>query len=160
MNFTSLIEFLFNTSFQVTKRKVNGFRARIKPYAQFNCSQSVKIEFTDGLHPMSDWVSGDNVFAYDANGQDTGGDESEFDCDLNDFPEDDGIGHEHGLEEIPGGIAVDSGAAENAVPPRSFPDYQVEDGGPKRTQTNHITVDGNEFCNMEEVELPCVTRKS
>ena len=85
----------------------------------------LKIEFTDGLHPMSDWVSGDDVVPYNPDGQSASGDESEFDGDLNDFPEEEGIGHAHGLEEVPGGIAVDSGAADNVMSKRHLKGYTI-----------------------------------
>ena len=75
----------------------------------------LKIEFTDGQLPMHDWVSGDDVVAYDPDGQNTGEDESEFDGDLNDFPEDDGIGSRYGLVEILGGIGVHSCASDSVM---------------------------------------------
>ena len=56
-------------------------------------------------------------------------------------------------------VLVDSGAAENVVPPDFFPDYNIEEGEPKRKQIKYTTADGNELCNLGEINLPFLTRE-
>ena len=111
----------------------------------------LKVSFADGLLPSCDWLSGEDVFAYDPNKQDGGDDDDEFDGDLNDFPEEDGIGHEHGLEEVPGGIAIDSGAADNVMSKKHLRGYTIKPSPGSRAGRRWGSASGHAIPNEGEV---------
>ena len=50
-------------------------------------------------------------------------------------------------------ILVDSGAAENVLPPDLFPGMEVREGEAKRNQVKYMTADGNEIPNLGELDL-------
>ena len=61
-------------------------------------------------------------------------DEEEDGC-LFDLPTDEGIGDEYGLQEIPGGIGIDSCASDNVMSSKMLPGYKVKASpGSKRGQ--------------------------
>ena len=56
-------------------------------------------------------------------------------------------------------VLVDSGAAENVIPPDLPPDYQVVEGEGKKQNVKYITADGNELSNLGEMDVPFRTRE-
>ena len=51
-------------------------------------------------------------------------------------------------------ILVDSGAAENVLPPDLLPDYEIQEGEAKKNGVRYMTADGNEIPNLGELDLP------
>ena len=51
-------------------------------------------------------------------------------------------------------ILVDSGAAENVLPPDLLPEYEVHEGDAKKNGVRYMTADGNEIPNLGELDLP------
>ena len=51
-------------------------------------------------------------------------------------------------------ILVDSGAAENVLPPDLLPDYAVEEGEARKNGVRYMTADGNEIPNLGELNMP------
>ena len=56
-------------------------------------------------------------------------------------------------------VLVDSGAAENVIPPGLLPDFEIKEGEAKRNNVRHTTVDGNELPNLGEICLPFRTKE-
>ena len=56
-------------------------------------------------------------------------------------------------------VLVDSGAAENVLPPDLLPDYQVKEGEAKKSNVKYTTADGNELSNLGELDVPFRTRE-
>ena len=54
---------------------------------------------------------------------------------------------------------VDSGAAENVIPPDLYPAYEIKEGESKRTQIRYTAADGNELSNLGELDIPFRTRE-
>ena len=51
-------------------------------------------------------------------------------------------------------ILIDSGVAENVVPPDLLPDYEVREGEARKNGVKYITAGGNEIPNLGELDLP------
>ena len=51
-------------------------------------------------------------------------------------------------------ILVDSGAAENVLPPNLLPDMEAKEGEAAKKGVKYMTADGNEIPNLGEFDLP------
>ena len=51
-------------------------------------------------------------------------------------------------------ILVDSGAAENVLPPDLLPDYEIQEGEARKNGVKYMTADGNEIPNLGELDVP------
>ena len=56
-------------------------------------------------------------------------------------------------------MLVDSGAAENVIPPGLLPDFEIKEGEAKRKGVRYTTADGNELPNLGELALPFRTKE-
>ena len=108
---------------QVITRK--GRIGRIVQHDPSDELLEVKVEFEDDQVPVSDWLSSADIFAYRPDEPEAAAEE-DFDGELYDFPEEEGAGDAHGFDEIPGGIAVDSGASDTVMSRKHLPGYVVK----------------------------------
>ena len=94
----------------------------------------VKVKFYDDEKPEADWISSADVFAIQAYGGCSGckgckNDPDESDGEENflfDLPTEEGAGDKVGLEEIEGGIGIDSCASDNVMAKRHLRGYRVQ----------------------------------
>ena len=56
-------------------------------------------------------------------------------------------------------VLVDSGAAENVIPPGLLPDFDIKEGEARRNNVRYTTADGNELPNLGEIQLPFRTKE-
>ena len=56
-------------------------------------------------------------------------------------------------------VLVDSGAAENVIPPGLLPDFEIQEGEARRNNVRYTTADGNELPNLGEIQLPFRTKE-
>ena len=56
-------------------------------------------------------------------------------------------------------VLVDSGAAENVIPPGLLPDFEIKEGEARRNNVRYTTADGNELPNLGEIQLPFRTKE-
>ena len=127
----------------------------------------LKVEFLDDALPSSDWFAETDLFGYSSDGNGSSpcngckgcsadSDDEGIDGYLMDFPEEDGAGDKHGLEEIPGGIAVDSGASDNVMARRHLADYKVQPSAGSRRKQKWGSASGHAIHNEGEVIYKCM----
>ena len=56
-------------------------------------------------------------------------------------------------------VLVDSGAAENVIPPGLLPDAEIKEGEATRNNVRYTTADGNELPNLGELTIPFRTKE-
>ena len=78
-------------------------------------------------------------------------DNESLDGELFDFPTDDGIGHQHGLDEVEGGIAVDSGASDNVMAKRHLKGYTIRPSAGSKRGQRWGSASGHAIHNESEV---------
>ena len=79
-------------------------------------------------------------------------DDPEVDDMLCDLPTDEGIGSQYGLQEIPGGIGIDSCASANVMARRMLPGYRVRPSAGSRRGQRWGSASGHSIPNEGEVE--------
>ena len=72
------------------------------------------------------------------------------------FPEEDDDSHDPDLYEIPGGVAVDSGASSNLMARRHLPGYRVRPSEGSRRKQTWGSASGHGIPNEGEVEYECM----
>ena len=79
------------------------------------------------------------------------------DGEINDLPTEGGPGEEHGLEEIPGGIGIDSCASDNVMARKHLPGYTVRPSAGSRRGQRWGCANGGAIENEGEVTYKFLT---
>ena len=123
----------------------NGRRGIVVKHDHNDKDFEIKVEFEDGEIPVADWFKcADLQLCNDIP-------DDESDGELYDLPTDSGPGDEHGLEEIAGGIGIDSCASDNVMARRHLRAYQIKSSEGSRRDQKWGSASGHSIANEGEV---------